>query len=143
MLCEAVRAAIGDRRFEERKELFENPEWLQTCPEISAFTAKGDSFACVARKSNCGHSTLAFDLADEALPVLVARGGCLTIIDLVLLGSRETFQWRKTAASFSTMMRHFQKSKQEFCWTTNAERKTILRAAPQVAEGEIVEVAAP
>lgn len=129
--------------------------WLECCPEISAFTAKDESAACVAKRgppittdgattqtlgavgaaSNSNRAQplqLPSGWKDEANALLRnVVGGMLPLDAVVALGCAETFGWRQSAASFSTMMRYFQRARAHFCWSTNSDHKTILRVAPQ------------
>jgi hypothetical protein len=53
----------------------------------------------------------------------------LGIEALCELSSSDSFCWRSLAASFSTMMRYFQKAKSDFSWGTSAAGKTVIRLA--------------
>jgi len=140
----AVVRGIGDTRFAAR---FGDAvgtgwrRWLETCPEISAFTAKDDSSACVARRPSASAPPqddtqqraqplqLPAGWEGEAAALLDSMRGSLSVAGIVSLGCAETFAWRRSAASFSTMMRYFQRARAHFCWSTNADHKTILQAA--------------
>jgi hypothetical protein len=80
--------------------------------EISSFSAKDAGTSCVVRKTGCRAGT------DH----VTGNEHCDAF-------SAESFEWRVVAASFSTMMRHFQKSKSDFSWSTEEDSRTIIRLA--------------
>lgn len=125
-LAEAVGETIGTDRLVERL-LFGNASWLKGVAEISAFnTASTSTTACVSKhpsaKEPQQQQLQVHDLWFNDAPPLNAS-------ELVDLCNADTFSWRTVAASFSTMMRYFQKSKTDFTWRVNDACKTILRAA--------------
>jgi hypothetical protein len=115
-LSKVVLQALGEDRASFR---FMDESWLRGFQEISAFTGKDSETACVARKS-C-HRWVG---GKPRLP------GCdVNFCDIICLSNSDALGWRRLAASFSTMMRYFQKLKAEFSWSSNDENKTIIRLA--------------
>lgn len=82
------------------------------------------------KSSSTGCASADLGNASSLLSTLPQRNMCID--ELVRLASCDGLLWRSSAASFSTMMRYFQKSKSDFSWTSNEESKTIIRAMEAV-----------
>lgn len=103
--------------------------WLSGATEISIFPSKAeDERFCVARKGPSGIQNIWREEKSLSREDCLPRRN-LCISDLVKLASCDGLLWRRSAASFSTMMRYFQKSKSDFCWASNEDSKTIIRIA--------------
>lgn len=102
-------------------------EALFRVEEISSFVSKSEGIACVAKHG--GHSKQQPDIADN---LVINPSLCLqkpiAIDSLVQLSCCGCVGWRSVAASFSTMMRYFQKTKEEFYWKADSCNKTIIQA---------------
>jgi hypothetical protein len=83
--------------------------------EATVFTVNGESY-CVAKRP----PQLMFD---EWRPSLRRRA---YLGDLWLRASSPQHAWRRCAASLSTMMRYFQRAKDEFEWGSQRDKTAIL-----------------
>lgn len=95
------------------------PEVISSMADVNAFDGQGGEKLCVAKKRSkprslqiCPTVEIAFGI--DAISRRAAGGEAM---------------WRQCAASFSTMMRHFQKSPSLFKWEADAERRTIITKA--------------
>lgn len=114
-----VTIVAGDVGYDRALIRIFDDKWLCGTKEISAFNGKDDASSCVARRS-----------AHKIEPKLIVKNLPRADADftlLVNLGDFEAFHWRATAASFSTMMRYFQKSKLDFSWNSSSDNKTIIK----------------
>lgn len=127
----------------ERSSIYlQGTNWLAQASEISLFPVKvaedASMCCCVARKSlrDIGEKkgkNSSFS-GKEGLIVTTPRLASepqrgFNTEDLVKEANCDGICWRKAAASFSTMMRYFQKSKSDFCWISDDDSKTIIRIA--------------
>jgi len=99
-------------------------ETLFHVDEISAFVSKDEGIACVAKHTS--HKNVA--TVDEFAEGVVSKEQTVRIASLVRMSCAGSVCWRSVAASFSTMMRYFQKTKDEFCWRPDTANKTVIKA---------------
>lgn len=92
-------------------------EMIASLNEINSFEGAGGEKLCVAKK-RAKPRTLA-----AQCPRLERGAGIDTIARRASNGEA---LWRQCAASFSTMMRHFQKSPSAFRWASDSEKRTII-----------------
>lgn len=98
-------------------------ETLFHVDEISAFASKDEGIACVAKHTSHKHQPI-----DEFADSVVCEEVSVKIPSLVKMSCAGSVRWRSVAASFSTMMRYFQKTKDEFCWKPDRANKTVIKA---------------
>lgn len=95
-------------------------EMIASLAEVNSFEGAGGEKLCVAKKRAKPRTLLA------QCPRLERGAGIDTIARRASNGEA---LWRQCAASFSTMMRHFQKSPSVFCWASDADKRTIISRA--------------
>lgn len=94
-------------------------EIITSMADVNAFEGHQGEKLCVAKKRSKPRSL-------QMCPVVEAPFG----IDFIARrASSGEAMWRQCAASFSTMMRHFQKSPSSFKWEADSERRTIITKA--------------
>lgn len=98
-------------------------ETLFKVDEISAFVSKGEGIACVAKQTS--HK---LPVVDEFAAHIVEKERSVELGKVVQMSCAGSVRWRSVAASFSTMMRYFQKTKDEFCWRPDVSNKTVIKA---------------
>ena len=99
-----------------------SPLILSFCPDISAFH-DADGFRCVAKKNKASSNNHQTSLCGRC-PAVYPPGQPLTMEDLANQGHINT-TWLQSAASYSTVMRYFQRFKDEFSWSTLQPQTTI------------------
>ena len=98
-------------------------ETLFKVDEISAFVSKSEGIACVAKQTS--HK---LPVVDEFAARIVEKQRSVGIGIVVQMSCAGSVRWRSVAASFSTMMRYFQKTKDDFCWRPDITNKTVIKA---------------
>lgn len=108
--------AITERCHTKTRAPTHAPSVIKSMVDVNAFEGHNGETLCVAKKRSKPRSL-------QSCPVVEFPVG----IDVIArrAASGETM-WRQCAASFSTMMRHFQKSSSCFKWEPDAERRTII-----------------
>jgi len=90
-------------------------EMICSMRDVNAFEARGEQL-CVAKKRSKPRSMQQCPKVAEASDIeVIARRA-----------SGGEAMWRQCAASFSTLMRHFQKAPSQFRWETDGEKRTII-----------------
>ncbi len=120
---EALFHLLAERLGVDRLLSHIDMETLFNVDEISAFVSKDEGIACVAKHTS--HKNQAFDEFAESV---VSEERTVQIASLVRMSCAGSVRWRSVAASFSTMMRYFQKTKDEFCWRPDIANKTVIKA---------------
>lgn len=112
---------------EELEEEEEDPrrprhasEVIQTLPDVNMFAGSRGEKRCVAKKRSRANGALG-----GSWPRIEMGGG--GVEEITRRTSHGEAVWRKCAASFSTMMRHFQKAAHMYQWGPGADNQTIIR----------------
>jgi len=92
-------------------------EMITSLSDVNSFEGACGEKLCVAKKRSKPRSLHA------RCPRVEQPAGIDTIARRAANGEA---LWRQCAASFSTMMRHFQKSPSTFKWESDAEKRTII-----------------
>ena len=119
---EDISAILAKHIGEDRaKARFSDDSWISGFAEISSFTSKDCELSCVVRKgaNKCPHAVSETDNHDALFAVGLLHHE----------GEADSSMGRKIAASFSTMMRYFQKAKSDFSWASCTDSKTVIRLA--------------
>lgn len=90
-------------------------ELLSTEPGLSVFESDGEAF-CIARKR-------AKPRYHRKLPKITSS---IDVREMLRRSFQRESSWKQSGATFSTMMRHFQKTPQRFSWTTADDHKTTI-----------------
>jgi hypothetical protein len=94
-------------------------EVITSMTDVNAFEGHHGEKLCVAKKRSKPRSLQMCPIVENAFGIdFIARRA-----------SSGEAMWRQCAASFSTMMRHFQKSPSCFKWEADSERRTIITKA--------------
>ena len=92
---------------------------ISSMNDVNSFDGAHGEKLCVAKKSSKPRSL-------QMCPKVEMTIGIESISRRASSGEA---MWRQCAASFSTMMRHFQKAPSSFKWEADAERRTIITKA--------------
>lgn len=92
-------------------------ELISSSGHVNAFKGVAGETYCVAKKGSKPRAL------NAPCPRIAATAGIDVIARRASAGEAV---WRQCAASFSTMMRHFQKAPASFKWEADAERRTII-----------------
>jgi hypothetical protein len=90
-------------------------ELLATESGLSVFESNGESF-CIARKR-------AKPRYHRRLPKIINP---IDVREILRRSFQRDSSWKQSGATFSTMMRHFQKTPQRFSWSTAEDHKTTI-----------------
>lgn len=108
--------AITERCHTKTRAPTHAPSVIKSMADVNAFEGHNGETLCVAKKRSKPRSLQSCPVVDFPVGIdVIARRAA----------SGETM-WRQCAASFSTMMRHFQKSSSCFKWEPDADRRTII-----------------